>query len=222
MKAIVLDIEGTTTDINFVHNVLFPYAQNAIPHFLEDNKMDKSVKIIIDKIKKNYHVEKSNEILDLLLHWIKTDQKIKELKELQGLIWQDGYKRGEYVAHLYPDVVPHLKKWKEKGIKLYIYSSGSVLAQKLLFSHTEYGDITPLIDGYFDTNIGSKKEEISYSNIINDLELDANNVTFLSDIEAELSCAHAVGINVFHINRDGLYRESKFNLVGSFNDLGEI
>jgi len=222
MKAVILDIEGTTTDINFVYNVLFPYAKKALPEFLKNHKDDDSVNSILLNIKSKFNVGSDDEILSLLNEWIETDQKIKELKDLQGLIWIRGYEQKDYISHLYPDVLPQIKKWKESGMKVYIYSSGSIQAQKLLFSHTEYGDVTNLLDGYFDTTIGNKREEKSYANILEHLELAGNEVTFLSDIEAELTAAKSVGINVFHVNRDGLYNDSKYKLITEFSDIGDF
>src|SRR3972149_10434202 len=106
-----------------------------------------------------------SEVIEQLIRWIDEDKKITPLKSLQGMIWQDGYKKSDFKGHIYEDAVRHLKKWKQAGIQLYVFSSGSVQAQKLLFAHTEYGDLTPLFSGYFDTSIGNKSEAGSYRKI---------------------------------------------------------
>ena len=218
MKALLFDIEGTTTDIKFVHKVLFPYAKEKMKSFLETTNSSEVTRVI-EKIKENYNVQDKNEVLDLLITWIKEDKKITELKELQGILWEKGYKNQDYKAHLYPEVKACFKNWKDAGLKLYIYSSGSAKAQKLLFSYSELGDLTPLLSGYFDTHMGAKQEAQSYKNILKEININADEVTFFSDIEAELDAASEVGIKTFHLNRDGLYNTSKHRLVNNFNEV---
>ena len=221
MKAIILDIEGTTTDINFVHKVLFPYSAKKFPDFLKNNESNPEVVNVLNKIRQNYLKPDSSldEILSLIQSWIDEDKKIGELKSLQGMIWKDGFESKEYTSHLYDEVLDCLKDWKERGIDLYIYSSGSVQAQKLLFGHTINGDVTVLFSGYFDTTVGGKKESTSYQNILNEIRLSGNEVLFLSDNEEELDAAKVVGVNTLHVNRDGLYEKSKHKIIENFKEV---
>jgi len=216
MKVLLFDIEGTTTDINFVHHILFPYAKKNIATYVKEN--ESQISEIIQKIKENNSVHSIDEVISLLERWIDEDKKVKELKDIQGLIWKEGYATGEYTAHLYDDVIPCLENWKNSGLDLFIYSSGSVQAQKLLFSHTSSGDITPLFNGYFDTKIGAKKESQSYTNISKEINCEPNLITFFTDSPQEAQAATEANLNVIHVNRDGLYNDSKFTLVKSFED----
>lgn len=221
MKAVLLDIEGTTTDIKFVHNVLFPYSQRHFPDFLKEKENEPTVSKIIAEIKSSYLSENSSleDIIDQINQWITQDQKIPQLKQLQGLIWEDGYIHQEYVGHLYPEVFAKLTEWKERGLKLYIYSSGSVKAQKLLFAHTAEGDLTHLFDDYFDTQVGHKKEPQSYLNILKSIQQNPHEVVFLSDNPEELDAAQVAGIKTYHLNRDGLYHESNHKIIETFNEV---
>lgn len=203
IKAIVTDIEGTTSSISFVHDVLFPYARQRMAQFIKSNIEDPQVASHINDVRHN-----AGENLDLdkviaqLLQWIDEDKKISPLKALQGLIWESGYKNGDFHGHVYQDAYENLMKWQELGVDLYVYSSGSVYAQKLLFGHTEFGDLNPLFKGYFDTQIGAKMESTSYQNIIKQLGIPAEQVLFLSDVEAELDAARSAGINTCWLVRD--------------------
>lgn len=217
MKALVFDIEGTTTDINFVHNVLFPYAKKKIDSFVRANQSE--LASIIDSIKNEYNVSSIDDVISLLKKWIDEDKKVKELKDIQGLIWKEGYEQKEYTAHIYKDVIPALKQWEDAGLDLYIYSSGSIKAQKLLFAHTEAGDITPFFKGYFDTTIGSKKESSSYEKIVREIDADPREITFFTDSVDEVKAATKANLNVIHINRDGLYNDSEFNVAKSFSEV---
>lgn len=203
IKAIVTDIEGTTSSISFVHDVLFPYAKQHIAEFVRCNAEDPHVSPYLNDVRLE-----AGEDLDLdgiiltLEQWIDEDRKITPLKALQGLIWEKGYQEGDFHGHIYHDAVENLKQWHSMGIKLYVYSSGSVYAQKLLFSHTEFGDLTPLFDGYFDTKIGAKLEPQSYKTILKQLKLAGHEVLFLSDIEAELDAARQAGMKTCCLSRD--------------------
>ena len=139
-----------------------------------------------------------------LIRWIDEDKKITPLKSLQGMIWQNGYKKGDFKGHLYEDAVRHLKKWKQAGLQLYVFSSGSVQAQKLLFGHTAYGDLTPLFSGYFDTTLGSKRAAESYRKIAAAIGMAPADILFLSDIEEELDAAQVAGMRVRWLVRDGV------------------
>jgi enolase-phosphatase E1 len=124
------------------------------------------------------------------------DSKISPLKALQGRIWQEGYKKGELRGEVYPDVPPALKRWREDGKRIYIYSSGSVLAQKLLFESTAYGDLTQLLDGYVDTKVGSKMDPASYIKIAAQIGCETGQVLFVSDAVRELEAAQSAGLQV--------------------------
>ena len=137
-----------------------------------------------------------------LIQWLDEDKKVTPLKSLQGLIWEAGYQKGDFKGHVYPDAAACLKAWKAKGLDLYVYSSGSVYAQKLLFAHTEYGDLTPYFSGYFDTHIGGKKDRESYNKIAKQLGIPADQLLFLSDIKEELDAAKAAGFQTLWLVRD--------------------
>lgn len=207
IKAIVTDIEGTTSSLSFVKDVLFPYARAKLPEFVNLHKSDLAVKQLladtcaIAGVACNCETDTATAIKQLI-EWIDQDKKITPLKALQGLIWESGYQQGDFTGHLYLDAIDNLKAWKTKGIALYVYSSGSVLAQKLLFGHTDCGDLTPLFSGFFDTNIGGKKEPDSYRNIAKHITLHTANILFLSDIKEELDAAKAAGYQTIWLVRD--------------------
>lgn len=203
IKAIVTDIEGTTSSILFVKDVLFPYARANLAGFIRSHTNDPQVKTLLKDVCKEVGSEMpAEQIITQLIQWIDEDKKATPLKSLQGLIWEAGYRQGDFKGHIYPDAAANLKAWKAQGLDLYIYSSGSVYAQKLLFAHTEYGDLTPLFSGYFDTHIGSKQEQQSYGNIAAQLAMPANQLLFLSDIKEELDAAKAAGFQTIWLNRD--------------------
>jgi enolase-phosphatase E1 len=203
IKAIVTDIEGTTSSILFVKDVLFPYARAKLADYVQSHADDSQVKPLLDDVRKEAGLELSTEqVITQLIQWIDEDKKVTPLKSLQGLIWEAGYRQGDFKGHLYPDAAAKLKAWKEEGLDLYVYSSGSVYAQKLLFGHTEYGDLTPLFSGYFDTHIGGKKEKQSYDHIAEQLAIPANQLLFLSDIKEELDAAKAAGFATIWLTRD--------------------
>ena len=203
IKAIVTDIEGTTSSILFVKDVLFPYARANLADYVRHHAIEPQVKALLEDVCNEVGSELSIEqIIDQLIQWIDEDKKVTPLKSLQGLIWEAGYRQGDFKGHVYADAAANLKAWKAQELDLYIYSSGSVYAQKLLFAHTEYGDLTPLFSGYFDTHIGGKKEKESYDNIAKQLALPANQLLFLSDIKEELDAAKAAGFKTIWLTRD--------------------
>jgi len=203
IKAIVTDIEGTTSSISFVHDVLFPYAREHMADFIHSNAKDPIVVSHINDVKLE-----AGEDLDLdgvitqLVRWIDADKKVTPLKALQGLIWETGYKNGDFHGHLYRDAYENLMKWHEQGIDLYVYSSGSVYAQKLLFGHTEFGDMNSLFKGNFDTHIGAKIDSTSYKHIVQAIGITADQILFLSDVEKELDAAHTAGMKTIWLVRD--------------------
>ncbi len=205
IKAIVTDIEGTTSSLSFVKDVLFPYARAHLADFVRNHAHEPAVKILLEETCQVVGEKLDTEqVIAQLINWIGEDKKVTPLKSLQGLIWEDGYQQGDFTGHVYIDAAEQLKKWQSQGLALYIYSSGSVHAQKLLFAHTEFGDLTPLFSGYFDTHIGGKKEISSYHHIAEHIGLPAAQILFLSDIAEELDAAKAAGFSTIQLIRDGL------------------
>ena len=195
--AILTDIEGTTSSIRFVKEVLFPYAAAQLQAFLEQHwqtpAVQEQIAAMADIVGESISsVSRAN---DVLQQWIREDRKVTPLKALQGMIWQDGYRRGEYRAHIYEDAARALAQWHASDIPLYVYSSGSIKAQQLFFSHSEAGDLTPLFSGYFDTTSGPKQSADSYRSIAANIGLPATDILFLSDVEAELDAAREAGMN---------------------------
>ena len=203
-KAILLDIEGTTTSIQFVHKVLFPYAREALPKFVREHSEEPAIREILQQARTAAALPESSveAIIDQLVKWIDEDQKVPALKTLQGHIWKSGYENADFTGHVYEDTPVYLRAWKDAGIDLYVYSSGSVQAQKLLFGHSDAGDLCPLFSGYFDTKTGHKREEASYRAIAESVGLPAQDILFLSDITEELSAAAAAGMQTTQLVRD--------------------
>jgi enolase-phosphatase E1 len=206
IRAIVTDIEGTTSSIDFVKDVLFPYARARLPAFVVTHEDKPDVQHWLHEAAREAWLVSASrqEIIDLLVRWIDEDRKATPLKALQGLIWEDGYVSGEFKGHVYPEVRENLQKWKKQGIHLYVYSSGSVAAQKLLFGHSEAGDLTPLFSGYFDTEIGAKREVDSYRRIAAAINTPPGQILFLSDITQELDAAAAAGLQTTQLVRPPL------------------
>lgn len=203
VRAVLTDIEGTTSSIAFVKEVLFPYAREHLPLFVETHRDDPDVRRWLDAIAREVGIDDphSQRVIDALLRWIDEDRKATPLKALQGMIWKTGYEAGDYRAHVYPEVPARLRAWSTQGLKLYVYSSGSVAAQKLFFRHTEAGDLTPLFDGWFDTEVGGKRERGSYLRIAEAMGLPPPAIVFLSDIAAELDAARDTGMRTIHVCR---------------------
>jgi len=201
-KAILMDIEGNVSPISFVREVLFPYSKEKIEQFVKQNLNNPELKKILEQVKKIEGKDLStDEIIKILKRWIDEDRKIAPLKDIQGLIWKGGFESGELKAHLYEDAYKKIKEWKQKGYRLYIYSSGSVQAQKLFFSHTNYGDLTGYFDGYFDTKTGNKKEKQSYIKIAQTIGLKPDQIIFLSDNPDEIKAAAQSGMIVYRLVR---------------------
>ncbi|MBF58100.1 acireductone synthase [Halomonas sp. FeN2] len=221
VHAIVTDIEGTTTDINFVHKVLFPYAHAKLPDFLRANSDTPAVVEQIDAVRSEMGAPDATleAVIAQLLHWIETDQKVTPLKALQGMVWADGYQRGDFKGHLYSDVAPTLRQWKDLGKALYVYSSGSVQAQKLLFGYSDAGDLTPLFSGYFDTHIGHKREATAYQRIVAELDLPPAAVLFLSDVIEELDAAKQAGMQTLQLVREGTQPGNTHACVTRFDEI---
>jgi enolase-phosphatase E1 len=203
VRAVLTDIEGTTSSIAFVKDVLFPYARVHLPRFIETHRGDPDVARWLDATARESGIDDphSRRVVDTLLRWIDEDRKATPLKALQGIIWKAGYEAGDYKAHVYPEVPAKLREWKARGLKLYVYSSGSVPAQKLFFGHTGAGDLAGLFDGWFDTEVGGKRERGSYLRIAEAVGLPPPAILFLSDIGAELDAARGTGMQVVQLCR---------------------
>ncbi|WP_316251108.1 acireductone synthase [Sphingomonas sp. JC676] len=193
-KAILLDIEGTTSSISFVADELFPYARKHLAEFVASHP-EESVPILAE-------VPGDNPVATLL-QWIDEDRKATPLKTLQGLIWAQGYADGELKGHVYPDTPEAMRRWNAAGVPVYIYSSGSIAAQKLIFGHSIAGDLTLMLSGYFDTTTGPKRECESYAKIASAIGLAAGDILFVSDIQAEVDAARDAGLRALLIDRDG-------------------
>jgi len=204
IKAVVTDIEGTTSSISFVHDVLFPYASRKLTDFVHAHQDEVDVRQLLLETR-NEAGEPEADIdrtIEILLQWIQQDRKVTPLKALQGLIWEQGFKNGDFTGHIYEDAARNLQAWHESGIDLYIYSSGSVYAQQLLFGHSDAGNLLHLFKGYFDTNIGHKREVASYRAIAESTGLPAEQILFLSDIVEELDAARDAGMQTIQLVRD--------------------
>lgn len=225
IKLYLFDIEGTTTDINFVHKVLFPYSSEAMEKFILEHQETPGVKSTINEVKKTVKDEENldlslEEVINQLLSWIKEDRKHPALKELQGLIWNHGYINNHFKGHVYTDVQPFFKKILTAGFKVGIYSSGSEKAQKLIFGYSSEGDLTPLISYYFDTKVGGKREMSSYEKIASEVNLRPEEIHFFSDIPEELKAARSAGMSVTQVARDN-NPKSEFSCITSFHSYME-
>ena len=236
-RALLLDIEGTTTPISFVHDTLFPFARDHARDYLTQHSKAPEVQEDIDALLREHaldqergeqppQIDKVSSSIDaivLYVDWlIKRDRKSRGLKSLQGKIWEQGYRDGSLKAPLFNDVVPNLGRLRRLGMFIAIFSSGSVLAQKLLFAHTETGDHTDLLDQYFDTEVGSKVESASYARIAQRLKLTPEEITFVSDVTNELTAAREAGMATLLCVRPGNQPQSaagQFQTIQSFSQI---
>jgi enolase-phosphatase E1 len=221
IAAVVTDIEGTTSSLSFVKDVLFPYARTHIGKFVLDNQQKQEVQALLNEVRREIQQPDASvdDVIACLLAWIDQDKKATPLKTLQGLIWERGYRNGDFRGHVYPDAAECLRQWHTAGMRLYVYSSGSVQAQKLLFAHTEYGDLTPLFSGYFDTTTGHKREIESYRKIASEVNLPPQQILFLSDIREELEAAETAGMEVILVDRERVTGYSAFPRVQDFTQI---
>lgn len=205
---ILMDIEGTTSSISFVKDVLFPYFLSNIDEInklanIKEVKYAFSQVLQIVKKEENRDITTSEEVIKQLKKWCEQDLKITPLKTLQGILWQKGYQNGELLGHVFDDVPISLDNWKKNGKKMGVFSSGSVNAQKLLFSHSVKGNLSIYFSNYFDSNIGSKRDSDTYSLITKILALPSNRILFLSDVIEELAAADMAGMKTIQITREG-------------------
>ena len=201
-RVVLLDVEGTTTPVDFVYRVLFPYAQARMAAFLAAHASEPEVAADVAALRAEHERDCAAGRTPpaweagpaAYTGWLtEQDRKLTALKSLQGRIWAEGFARGELRGQVYPDVPPALRRWTGAGRRVAIFSSGSVLAQKLLFGHSDQGDLSPLLSGYFDTTTGPKREASSYARIADALGTPPAEALFVSDVVAELDAARAAG-----------------------------
>jgi enolase-phosphatase E1 len=227
-RALLLDIEGTTTPIEFVYNVLFPYARTHAAAYLQREGESAAGRAAVDQLRAEQAADRERGdhppalILDYFAWLMDRDKKSPGLKSLQGLIWQDGYKSGELRGQVYPDVAPAFERWRARRLDIYIYSSGSVLAQQLLFGSTDAGDLTKFLNGYFDTAVGRKTSPDSYLTIGTRIEVPPPEILFVSDVVQELDAARTSGMRTaLCIRGEGVPSGSESHpVIRSFDEIG--
>ena len=228
ITAILLDIEGTTTPISFVHEVLFPFSRNHLTRYLAENSDSSDVSDDLRLLRKE-HLEDLNSgnqpppLIEQYVYWlIDQDRKSPALKSLQGKIWAQGYNDGRLHSPVFADVRPAIERWVEMGVSVNIFSSGSVLAQKLLYAHTDAGDLTKFIDRYFDTRVGKKNHSESYQTIAKALSIPAAEILFVSDVIIELNAAAEAGMRTALCLRPGNAPQelpSQHDSIHSFDEI---
>ncbi len=216
-RAIVTDIEGTTSGLAFVHEVLFPYSRARLAAFVAAHPDEAAPVLDAVRAQAGAPTMDDEACVVLLAQWHDADLKIGPLKTLQGLIWADGYASGDLKGHVYPDAAAGLRRWRARGVELYVYSSGSAAAQKLLFGYSDQGDLSGLFRGHFDTAIGGKQDVAAYRAIAKALGLPAADILFLSDVQAELAAAQEAGFAVILLAREGSPPPCPFPVASSFD-----
>ncbi len=234
IRVVLLDIEGTTTPIAFVHETLFPYARERVRAFLATHGDDLDVRRARDLLVAEHAIDlerdapplaspKSIDALVAYVDWLMDrDRKSPGLKLLQGEIWEEGYRSGELRGLVFDDVAPAIRRWHAAGLRVAIYSSGSELAQRRLFESTAHGDLTPLLSGFFDTRVGAKVESASYPRIASALGVTPSTMLFVSDVTRELAAAREAGLQVVLSLRPGNGTQADQTLydnVASFDEL---
>ena len=239
IRAILLDIEGTTTPIDFVFKTLFPFANARLEDFLRSHVQDAEIAALLEELRTSHQGHRGDVTNGALawadgtneekiasgsryLYWlIARDSKITPLKTLQGKIWEEGFRSGELKGEVYPDVARAFARWKAQGRRIAIFSSGSVLAQKLLFSHSTAGDLSAFLDGYFDTTAGSKREGESYKKIARAIGVQPQGILFVSDVGEELDAAQAAGMKTAHSLRPGIpaLEDLRHREIRSFDEI---
>lgn len=204
---ILTDIEGTTTEVSFVYDILFPYFRSHMDEWktMDSDQMNQVLEQTRVLVLEEQSINLTNKeaIFDQLRQWSIEDRKVTPLKTFQGMVWEQGFKSGAIKGHMYPDVKPALERWAAMGMKLAIFSSGSIAAQKQLFGFSTEGDLTPYFSAFFDTTTGMKRDEQTYHLIVQQLHASANSVLFLSDIHQELEAANAAGMRTLQLVRPG-------------------
>jgi enolase-phosphatase E1 len=224
IQAVLTDIEGTTTSLSFVAEVLFPFSRKKLPEYVQKHQSLEKIQALLTEVRAitGKSALTIDAMIDQLIEWIDQDQKITPLKTLQGYIWEQAYRSGEIVGHLYTDAYQQLVSWHERGIKLYIYSSGSVQAQKLLFGHTPWGDLTPLFSGFFDTQVGGKREANSYKRIAGEIGYSPNHLLFLSDMLPEITAAELAGMKTCLLQRENMDASVHHSTAQTFDEVSRL
>ena len=206
LRTVVIDIEGTTSAAAFVVDRLYPYAAERLRGWLDDHGADPGIARAVAQVRELIGAPEAgvSEVVGALLDWQAADQKVTPLKTVQGKIWEHGFATGELTSHFYPDAIPALRAWKATGKELYVFSSGSVAAQRSWFGHTPAGDLRSLLSGHFDTeNAGPKRVPDSYRAIAATTGADPAAMVFLSDLVDELDAARAAGWHTVGVRRPG-------------------
>jgi enolase-phosphatase E1 len=238
VQAIVLDIEGTTTPIAFVYDVLFPFARKRLRAYLRDPENREALREPLHRLREEWAADADHgsdeaghdvqghdvDALDVQAYvegLMGRDRKSPGLKLLQGQIWEDGYRRGELRGEIFADVAPALRRWRAAGVDVAIYSSGSELAQRLLFGTTTEGDLTPLIARFFDTAVGAKQTPDSYRQIADELGCSTGRLLFISDVTTELDAAKTAGCQTLLCVRPGNRPQPShgFRTIQSFDEI---
>jgi enolase-phosphatase E1 len=237
VRLVLLDIEGTTTPMAFVHDVLFPYARQHAAHWLEQYRSTPEYAAVVAQLSREHAGERERgeqvpgwpaganvppaAVLAYVGWLMNRDRKSPGLKQLQGLIWEQGYQAGDLHGIVYPDVPRALRRWRDGGLDIAIYSSGSELAQRRLFASTEHGDLTPLLSAYFDTAVGPKVASSSYARIADSLDQPASSVLFVSDVVRELDAAAEAGCQTVLSVRPGNadQPDGRHERIASFDEL---
>jgi enolase-phosphatase E1 len=239
VKAVLLDIEGTTTPLAFVTQVLFPYARAHLRRHLDEHADGEAHASLLSGLRQEQHVSQQQgeappqwadhprhariASAAAFVEWLMDrDRKSTPLKELQGLIWEEGYRRGALVGQVFPDVPPAFRRWHDQHLAVCIYSSGSVLAQRLLFRHSSAGDLTRLLHSFFDTNVGAKIDPESYRRIGDSLLLPVDDIMFLSDTARELDAARSAGMHARLVIRPGNLPLPQGHDAGAVRSFDEI
>jgi enolase-phosphatase E1 len=227
VRAILLDIEGTTTPIAFVHDVLFSYAREHLGEFLAENPDVDDIQLLREEravdVSDAPPLTDEVESIASYVEWlIARDRKSTGLKSLQGKIWGQGYRDGSLQAQVFADVKPAFERWRKQGLTIGIFSSGSVLAQQLLFAHTEAGDLTPFIDSYFDTKVGKKGDAESYVRIAAEMGFEPREILFVSDVTMELEAANEAGMKTILSIRPGNTTQPHADQYSSIRSFDEI
>lgn len=197
-RGVLLDVEGTTSAVAYVYDVMFPFARTHLTKYLDSNWHSPALSSVKQQVADDTATPAAASNRELfeatIVHLMDDDVKATGLKQLQGLIWESGFKSGELIAHVFDDVPPALRQWQANGIDIRIYSSGSIHAQKLFFGHTEAGNLLPCFSGHYDTTVGGKRETSSYTAIATDWQIPAGDILFLSDVVDELDAARHAGM----------------------------
>ncbi len=230
--AVLLDIEGTVSPVSFVYDEMFPYVRSHLGDFLKSNWQSNDVRDAVNLVAQDVGQASSTQwfegaaenqqqqmVCTAVSDMMDRDAKVTGLKQLQGLVWRSGFESGQLVSHLFADVVPQIKLWREEGIELHIYSSGSVGAQKLFFGHTTAGNLLALFSGFFDTTVGNKRQGESYLRIAESMGHAANRVVFISDLVDELDAAKSIGMQTIWRPAGSEKVESSHASITSFADI---